>query len=477
MKTREIHWEITNQCNLHCRYCRSSSGKPRADELSTQAALEALKKFSLAGIKRICFTGGEPFSRSDFQELIKAAVHLKLKVSVITNGTLIDSAMLDLIEALKIELSLSLDSVTPSINDKQRGTNVFSKVLKVLDECQSRKIKLQLYATISKENLDQLDSLAIFAKKHGSRINFREISSGGRLGDNHDLLLSSSEREILKNFEGKKNPRDEKCWANGESLFMSSTGDLYICNEIFVRQPNSKIGNIKSFVFGKGFASKKISDYNCCYGAIAGKKAVILFNTDNGCELLDNLNAPIETIKELYKALDDCYADITNYCFQCREPDCLGYIWLLKSESRRLYQANVPLIKINDGPTFIHSFPTDAAGHPDVSVKYPKCSQVDCSGRVCLIRKKRPLACRLYPVGLETLEDGTVAWVVHLDCLFIKKMDEQGTLNEFEEKFLSILKRISQSLLDEIITTYKEVDEISLFLDGSNNFKVLKGGV
>ena len=45
MKTNEIHWEVTNFCNLHCYYCRSNSGKPTVDELSTNEALNALKKF------------------------------------------------------------------------------------------------------------------------------------------------------------------------------------------------------------------------------------------------------------------------------------------------------------------------------------------------------------------------------------------------------------------------------------------------
>jgi len=478
MKTSEIHWEITNQCNLKCYYCRSNSGKPADDELSKNESLEAIKKFKNAGIKRICFTGGEPFSRADFKELIKFTVNVGIEVSIITNGTLINSDELDLIQSLNIKLNLSLDSITPLINNKLRGKNVHSLVLKVLEESKKRKLNLQLYATISKKNLNQLDSLVIFAKEFGSRIHFKEISTGGRLKNNNKLLLSPSEREKLKNFEKEGLiVVDEKCWADGESIFMSSNGNLYICNEIFVRQPNLKIGNVKSFDFNKKIASKKKLNCNCCYEAIIGEKAITLFNTEKECEFINNLNAPINTLKDLYRELDECYEDIKDYCFLCKEKDCMGYIWLLKSEARRLYNANIPLVKINNGPTFIHSFPIKEDGGPDVSIKSPTCGQVDCSGRICLIRNKRPLVCHMYPVGLETLKDRTVVWAIHLDCLFIKKLDEQKTLNEFEEKFLFILNRISKTLLDEIVSTYKNVDAISIFLDDRNNFKVLKGGV
>jgi len=485
MKTTEIHWEVTNQCNLHCSYCRSDSGKPRLNELSTAEALAILKKVSDAGIKRICYTGGEPFFRPDFKDLLEETVRLKMKAAVITNATLIDQKTISLIKALKVELSISLDGAAPDINDRQRGAGTFSKALKVIELCRSSGIKPYLCATISHDNIGHLESLMQFAADHDSPIRFKEISVGGRASDSYGGLLSPREESRLKDFvpaiikeifEDETVITDEDCWADGRSLFMSAEGDLYFCNEIFVRQPGLKLGNAKSFDFNRDF-KKSQAKLKCCSGALVSKNTAILYRTPFACEFLADLNSPIETLKKLYQELDNLYEGIGEDCSQCRENDCMGYIWLLKAEANRLYRSGTPLVQINEGPTFIHSFPKDESGGLNLSARYPVCSQVDCSGRVCLIRKKRPLVCHIYPGGLETLENGKIVWVMHLDCLYVKKMEEQGLINNLGDKFVSIINRISPPLLNEIMETYKAVNAISAFPNGSNKFKILKGGI
>jgi MoaA/NifB/PqqE/SkfB family radical SAM enzyme/Fe-S-cluster containining protein len=477
MKTTEIHWEITNKCNLHCSYCRSDSGKPRPNELSPSEALGVLQKIHKAGVRRIYFTGGEPFSRLDFKDLLVESIHLGMEASVITNATLIDKETLKLIKKLGVGLNISLDSLDQSKNDEQRGFGVLSKTLSVIEEANAMGIDLQIYSTISKKNIAELESLLSFAKNKKIPIHFKEISSGGKLTKSYDGLLSSIESKHLKDFKDGEFFSDESCWADGKSLFMTSSGDLYHCNEICVRQSHSKIGNIKTFDFDHQIPKKKVSKLACCYGVNINENSITLYNTERDCGLLEELNKPIKTLKELYKELDDCYNGIHKHCLECHENDCMGYIWLLKSEARRLYRNGIPTVEINDGPTFIHSFPTNGEGEIDVTIRYPRCGQIDCSNRECLIRNKRPLVCRLYPVGLETLETGEVCWVTHLDCLFVKKMIKEGTIADFEKMMLSIIERISQPILNEIVETYKMVDEISSFPNGSNNFKLLKGGV
>lgn len=183
---------------------------------------------------------------------------------------------------------------------------------------------------------------------------------------------------------------------------------------------------------------------------------------------------PITTSAELYKALDALYRGIERDCFECRDPDCMGYVWLIKSEAERLYERGVPLVQINRGPTFIHSFPLEKDGAPDVSVRYPPCSQLCTDSRRCSIYEDRPLVCRLYPLGLETTEYGKIVWGIHLDCLHIRRMEERGQLPAFEGRVLQLLERISPELIEEIVTTYRAVHEISVFPGGPNNYRVVK---
>ncbi len=182
----------------------------------------------------------------------------------------------------------------------------------------------------------------------------------------------------------------------------------------------------------------------------------------------------IRTIAELYGILDELYRDIEQDCRECQDPDCMGYVWLLKAEAERLYERGVPLVQINNGPTFIHSFPATFQGKLDLSVRYPVCSQLCAGSRRCGIYEDRPMTCHLYPLGLETKADGMIVWALHRDCLYVRRLEERGLLPDFECRARDIINNLSPQLLEEIVETYRAVDAISSFPDGENNISSLQ---
>jgi len=182
----------------------------------------------------------------------------------------------------------------------------------------------------------------------------------------------------------------------------------------------------------------------------------------------------IETLAQLYIAFDDLYRDIENDCEECQDPDCMGYIWLLEEEVRRLYERGVTLVKINDGPTFIHSFPTTTDGQPDLSIRSPPCSQLCSANRRCGIHEDRPLVCHIYPIGLETKLCGTIVWALHRDCLHVRRMEERGLLPDFECRARGVINNLSPKLLEEIVEACRAVDAISFFPYGENNYSSLQ---
>src|SRR3989339_1878793 len=109
MPIREIHWEITNKCNLRCKHCLPMSGSARPDELTNEEAFVAMETFRAAGASKIFFTGGEPFIQKDFLGLLERAVALGMRVSVITNATMLTSATLECLKHLGVDLGVSLD--------------------------------------------------------------------------------------------------------------------------------------------------------------------------------------------------------------------------------------------------------------------------------------------------------------------------------------------------------------------------------
>lgn len=484
----EIHWEVTNKCNLRCKHCLPMSGPPRPGELTTKEAMTALETFHAAGASKVFFTGGEPFSRKDFPVLLERTVALGMRASVITNATYLRGEIFGTLKRLGVQLGVSLDGTDEATNDAIRGEGSFRQVIEALERCRDEGISTTLYVTVTAANVGQLEAFARLAKEWSCLgIHFNEVTIAGRAANFSDeLALSEEQKRCLPEsvaqatrdvFGEELSATDDRCWVDAEALYMTADGNLYVCSEVFQRRLDLAVGNIRTLPI-KEWLEQNASVYSghgskCCYGVRTSEHAVFVGNVAPECAFAPRKRT-IETLSQLYDALDDLYRGIEQDCRECQDPNCMGYIWLLKKEAERLYERGVPLVQVNNGPTFIHSFPVTAKGQPDLSVRYPACSQLCTDSRRCSIYEDRPLVCRLYPLGLETKADGTNVWALHQDCLHVRRMGERGKLPDFERRVRNVINSLSPELLEEIVETYRAVDAISSFPNGENNYSSLQ---
>src|SRR3989338_3899433 len=490
MSLREIHWEVTNKCNLRCKHCLPMSGPMRPDELTTEEALAALDTFRNAGAFQVFFRGGEPFSRKVFPALLERTVALGMRASVITNAILLRSATLELVKRLQVQLGISIDGADETTNDAIRGQGSFRQAIEALKQCRNSGISTTLYVTVTAANVEQLDDLVRLAREFGcSGVHFNEVTIAGRAFHFSDELALSEEQkrhlpelvaQATSNVFGEElSETDDRCWVDGKTLYMTADGNLYVCSEVFQRRSDLAIGNIRSFLL-KEWLERKAFAYSghgsrCCYCVRASEHVVFVGNVAPECAFAPRKQG-IETLSQLYDSLDELYRGIKQDCRDCQDPDCMGYVWLLKKEAERLYERGVPLVQVNNGPTFIHSFPETTQGQPDLSVRYPPCSQLCTDSRKCSIYQDRPFACHIYPIGLETKSCGRIVWALHRDCLYIRKLEERGLLSDFEHRARNIINNLSLQLLEEIVGTYRAVDAISSFRYGENNYSSLQEG-
>jgi len=84
-KAHEILFSPTSKCNLRCAHCEI---KKYPMNLSKKAAIKFLNECADTGIKRLGFTGGEPFLALDFLcAITKEAIRCKMLFSrIMTNG-------------------------------------------------------------------------------------------------------------------------------------------------------------------------------------------------------------------------------------------------------------------------------------------------------------------------------------------------------------------------------------------------------
>lgn len=88
--------ELTYRCPLQCPYCSNPLDFARQDkELTTEQWIEVFRQARAMGSVQLGFSGGEPLTRKDLPELIRAARDLGFYTNLITSGIGLTESKLD----------------------------------------------------------------------------------------------------------------------------------------------------------------------------------------------------------------------------------------------------------------------------------------------------------------------------------------------------------------------------------------------
>jgi MoaA/NifB/PqqE/SkfB family radical SAM enzyme len=113
--------KINYGCNLKCQMCKHWR-ETRETPIPMQRFKETITDLAELGCKKIHFSGGEPMLRPQLPELVAHATSLGMRVTLTTNGTLIDKEKAKaLIEAGLRGVNVSIDSPIKKIHEKVRG--------------------------------------------------------------------------------------------------------------------------------------------------------------------------------------------------------------------------------------------------------------------------------------------------------------------------------------------------------------------
>lgn len=241
MKTRkfragEILFSPTTKCNLRCAHCGI---KKYPKNLHKKTALKFLNECADIGIKRLGFTGGEPFLALDFLcAITKEAVRRKMFFSrIMTNGVWF-KAKKELISALKRLFCAGYDGdicVSVDAFHKQNLQKV-ALFIKTTSEIWNRQdmvsiaaVKGALDSQTKKriKNLKRLLNARLFIK-----VFYIELSPIGKAG-------------VLKNPWGNKWFKDDFCQGPGNVFFVLPDGSVKPCCGYGNENKMLTIGNIK----------------------------------------------------------------------------------------------------------------------------------------------------------------------------------------------------------------------------------------
>ncbi|KAF0217372.1 MAG: radical SAM domain-containing [Geobacteraceae bacterium] len=206
-----INWAINNSCNFTCRHCYSRNDS--AEELDARTLCSCIEKVANAGVFSVNFGGGEPLLRADLLAIAEFAANKGLRVSMNSNGYLIDGEMAVRLKGAGFsKVGISIDSHLPGVHDRFRGVKGSHKrAVSALLHLQEAGIRTSISTVICRFNHTEIDALIEFALRHKvDQLNFHNFKcSGLGLAHKDELDLTPEEwrefyRKALQAKQGVK---------------------------------------------------------------------------------------------------------------------------------------------------------------------------------------------------------------------------------------------------------------------------------
>lgn len=160
-------------CNLKCVMCNHWR-MTREPPLAMDRFFTVLDELAALGCRKIHLSGGEPLLRPHIPELIAHATTLGLRVTMTTNGTLIDKAMARrLVEVGLRGVNVSLDSPDRRVHDRIRGQRgAWKKTTRAIEYfARARhkgKLTLRINTVVSRTSYRSLATLPDLAHELGA---------------------------------------------------------------------------------------------------------------------------------------------------------------------------------------------------------------------------------------------------------------------------------------------------------------------
>ena len=182
-------FEITNRCNFRCPHCASNSGRARPDELSTEEARAVIRELRRMGCERMTVLGGEFLLRADWPELCAEVKACGIALQLISNGVLIDDAVLDRIAELAPEVvAISMDGASRETYRATRGVDGFDHCYQTLLAMRRRGMPTACISTFSRRNLHDFDNFVPLFLDTGIVWQVQLADSAGERFDPADVL-------------------------------------------------------------------------------------------------------------------------------------------------------------------------------------------------------------------------------------------------------------------------------------------------
>lgn len=208
-KHNYLRVSLTERCNLRCTYCMPEEGVQLTNKSHLMTADELLKiaaQFVDYGVDKIRLTGGEPLIRKDFDYILQGLSKLPVKLSITTNGVIVDR-FFDLFKNCGLhDINISLDTLNSEKFFELTRRHNFQKVLDNILTAEKEGFNVGVNVVLLKDRTEgEIVDFINFTKDRSVKIKFIEFMPFS--GNRWDLSKILTGKETLaiaqQSFTGK----------------------------------------------------------------------------------------------------------------------------------------------------------------------------------------------------------------------------------------------------------------------------------
>jgi len=247
-------FEVTYRCNIACKFCYNGERPglpgpyPKHTELCLDEIERVLSELYDAGTFILTLTGGEPFARQDFSEILHQTDRLGFGVEILTNGTLITRDVAKKLSGNRIQMVvIPLFGSTSSTHDsfvKMPGS--FRRACNAIEWLLAEGVEVGVRCAITQENFKEWRAQRELVAQLGARYfpHLQVHLSSDRAVDLRSIRLPDDDAVEL--FEGglELNP-GYRCEVGMARVDVLPNGDVALCSLL-----TAPLGNLR----GQSFA-------------------------------------------------------------------------------------------------------------------------------------------------------------------------------------------------------------------------------
>lgn len=172
--------------------------KEKESFMTPEEVVSIAKEFTKLGIDKIRLTGGEPLVKKGAEQIIKELGKLPIKLTLTTNGILVDRFIDTFKEAGIKDINISLDSLQEDRFNKISRRNYFNKIRKNIDLLIQEEFNIKINVVLIKGvNDDEIIDFVRWSEQEPISVQFIEFMPFD--GNNWNTERTVSAEDILEN--------------------------------------------------------------------------------------------------------------------------------------------------------------------------------------------------------------------------------------------------------------------------------------